>query len=179
VLIALNGGPLVQSLLFPEIAWLQTAVDRRGLLFIAACAVAGGAVAAAVPVWQVARVDLVNRLRSGARIARQRTRGQTLMLTLQGALSVVLLIGAGLFVRSLEEAGTVDLGLDVGRLLVVSASTGDADVRPDFAASLAERIRQVPSVVRVSAVSGTLPFVSSWAVRTNVPGLPERPNMRS
>ena len=97
------------------------------------------------------------------------------MLLFQGALSVLLLVGAGLFVRSLFKAQSVGLGLDTGRLLVVSALRGEAPPRPDFRAALRAVVDKMPGVERTTLAAGTLPFVSSWALRLQVPDLPERP----
>src|SRR5262245_49348072 len=112
-------------MLFPDVDWLETPVNLRALLFIATCAVLGGAFAAALPMWQAGRADLVRWLKTGGHRA-SRTRTQGVLLLIQGALSVLLLVGAGLFVRSLFRAQSVGLGLDTGRLLVVSAMRGEA-----------------------------------------------------
>jgi hypothetical protein len=57
-------------------------------------------------------------------------------LVVQGTLSVLLLVGAGLFVRSLSQAQSLNLGIDPGRLLVVCTLRGDTPLRPDFQTSL-------------------------------------------
>ena len=54
------------------------------------------------------------------------------MLVVQGALSVLLLVAAGLFVKSLESARSIDLGLDSDRLIVLSAAPGAMPPRPEF-----------------------------------------------
>jgi putative ABC transport system permease protein len=126
--------------------------------------------------WQAGRIDTFHWLRAGAqRVSRSRT--QAVMLLVQGALSVLLLVGAGLFVRSLERARSVDLGIDTGRLLVVSMLHGEAPPRTDLQPAVRAALERVPGVERTTLAAGTLPFVSSWAVRLNVPGLPERPEV--
>jgi predicted permease len=144
------------------------------VIFVALCAVLGGAIAAALPMWQAARTDLVSWLRQdGQRVSRTRT--QTAMLLVQGALSVLLLVGAGLFVRSLMELRTLGLGVDTGRVIVVSALRGEAPAPPAFAERLRATVDRIPGVDRTTRAAGTLPFVSSWAVPLIVPGLAERP----
>ncbi|HSC26058.1 MAG TPA: ABC transporter permease [Vicinamibacterales bacterium] len=176
LVVAVLGARPVQTLLFPEVLWLDAPVNLRALLFIALCAITGGALAAALPMWQTGRSDTMVWLRTaGQRVSRTRTQGA--MLLVQGALSVLLLVGAGLFVRSLARAQSLDLGLDTGRLLVVSALRGQTPPRPDFRTALRARIEKIPGVERTTLVAGTLPFVSSWAIRVNVPGLPERPRV--
>ena len=79
------------------------------------CGVAGGAIAAGFPAWMLTRRSIVERLKgAGQRVVVQRTRAQLGLLVLQGALSMVLLVGAGLFVRSLTALQGLDLGVDAG-----------------------------------------------------------------
>ena len=174
---ALLITPIVQRRLFPQIDWLGTAIDVRGLLFVAACAVVGGALAASLPLWRTGGVELSRALRSGTRTSRARGRAQTLMLTLQGALSVVLLVGAALFVQSLGRAQSIDLGLDVNRVLVLTATPGDTPVAPGFRDEWRARVDRIPGVEQTTLVAGTFPFVSSWAVGVTIPGLPEQPRV--
>jgi putative ABC transport system permease protein len=177
VLVALGGTPLVQRLLFPQVDWLETSVDVRGLLFVAFCAVAGGSIAAALPMWRAASTDVLTFLRTGQRTSRTRTRTQAAMLLVQGALSVLLLIGAALFVGSLNAAQNIDLGIDSDRLMLVATVGGATPVRADFLDRLRERVARTPGVEGTTRASGTIPFVSSWAVRLQVPGLEERPQV--
>ena len=175
VAVAWAGAPIIQRVLFPDVDWLETSVNLRGLLFIAACAVIGGSLAAALPMWRAGKMDIVSWLRTGQRAARTRSRVQASMLVIQGALSVLLLVAAGLFVKSLESARSIDLGLDSDRLIVLSAASGDARPRPGFHDEWRAAIERIQGVERTTRVAGTLPFVSSWAVRLTVPGLAERP----
>jgi predicted permease len=178
VLVASVGTPMVQTMLFPQIDWLEATIDMRGLVFIAACAVIGGSAAAALPVWRAGRLDVLSGLGTGGqRVSHARTHTQAALLLVQGALSVLLLVGAGLFVRSLNEARSLDFGIDSERLMVVSALQGGAPPRPDFRDALRDRIARIPGVERTTLVAGTMPFVSSWAVRLTVQGLAERPTV--
>jgi predicted permease len=176
VVVAIVGAERTTSILFPDVAWVESSVNLRLLLALAACAIAGGACAAALPMWQASRSDLIQWLRTGGHRV-SRTHSQAVLLVVQGALSVLLLVGAGLFVRSLGEAQSIDLGIDVERLMVVSMLRGDAPPRPDLRAALRENIQKIPGVERTTAAAGTLPFVSSWAVQLAVPGLPEKPRV--
>jgi predicted permease len=176
VLVATFGARPAQTLLFPDVYWLDTAVGGRTLLFLAACAVAGGGLAAALPMWQAGRTDVTRWLKTGGpRVSRTRTQG--VLLLVQGTLSVLLLVGAGLFVRSLYRAQSLDLGVETGRLLAVSALRGEAPPRSDFRAALRSAVDNVPGVERTTLASGTIPFMSSWAVKLNVPGLVNRPQV--
>ncbi|HET7186805.1 MAG TPA: ADOP family duplicated permease [Gemmatimonadaceae bacterium] len=176
VLVAVFGAQPAQTLLFPQVAWLETPVNLRMLVYLAACAVVGGGAAAALPMWQAGGVDLVRWLRTGGQRV-SRTRTQATMLIVQGALSALLLVGAGLFVRSLSEAQSLGLGLDTGRLLAVSTLRGETPPRADFQARLRATVEKIPGVERTTLVAGTTPFVSSWATRLVVPGLAQRPRV--
>ena len=177
-IVAVYGNHLVQRLLFPNIEWLGTTIDVRSVLFVGLCAVVGGALAAGLPAWMTSRIDVAHSLRSaGSRIMARRTRTQITMLVVQGALSVVLLVGAGLFVRSLIALQETDLGLDSERLLTVGLAPGEQPLPADLRERLQEQIARIAGVEGTTIVTGTMPFVSSWATRLAVPGLPERPTV--
>jgi predicted permease len=172
------GAPAVQRLLFPEIVWFENAVDLRLLIALGTGAVVGGGLAAALPMVRSTRRDDLAWLAHGApRSTRFRTRTQTVMLIVQAALSVLLLVGAGLFVRSLAAAQAVDLGLDVDRLLVVSIRPSDTPARPDLLERLRAGAGMIPGVERTTIGEGTVPFVSSWAMRVAVPGIAAVPRV--
>src|SRR5262249_4751225 len=146
------------------------------VLLLACAAIAGGAVAGAIPMWHVGRSDVAAWLRCGAGRA-SRTRTQSGLLLVQGALSVLLLVGAGLFVRSLRHAQSIDLGVDAGRLLVVSTIGGDTAPREDFRMALRSAVEKITGVERITEAAGTIPFMSSWATRLTLPGRPNRPSV--
>ncbi|MEZ5315896.1 MAG: ABC transporter permease [Vicinamibacterales bacterium] len=176
--VAWLGGPAVQRLLFPQVAWLDSAVDVRLLVVLGLAAVAGGAIAAALPMWQAGRADVAAWLKTGVqRGAASRTRTQVAMLVVQGALSVLLLVGAGLFMRSLARAQSIDLGLDTDRLLVLSVLRGPEPASPDLNDRIRAAVERIPGVEATTRIAGTLSFVSSWAETTHVPGLAERPRV--
>jgi predicted permease len=179
MVIANRGGPVIQRWLFPNVDWLDSTIEVRTVLFVLTCALLGGGLAAGVPVWMAGRGDLRWLKGAGQRVVLRRTHLQAMMLVVQGALSVLLLVGAGLFVRSLTELRGVDLGLDIDRVLVVGLAPGDAPLRADLAQTLRERLARLPGIERTSQVSGTMPFVSSWATRVAIPDQGDRPEVRA
>ena len=89
------------------------------LAVTAAATLLAGLIAAIGPSLQATRGSLTASLaeaRPG--ISSRRSRARTLLTIAQAAMSVMLLVGAGLFVRSLRELRGLDLGLDVDRLLL-------------------------------------------------------------
>ena len=174
--VAGRGAPAIQRWLFANVDWLDTTIDGRTLLFVLACALVGGGLAAGIPVWLTGRGDALRWLNSaGQRVSAKRTNLQAAMLVVQGALSVLLLVGAGLFVRSLSELRAVDLGLDAGRVLVVGVAPGETHPRPDLLPTFVERLSRVPGIASTSLVAGTVPFISSWSVTLAIPDLAGRP----
>jgi predicted permease len=99
----------------------------------------------------------------------------------QVALSFVLLVGAGLFVRSLQRVQSQDLGFSTARLLSVTldfhgAATGAA--RDRIYEDMVRRVASVPGVTGVSVVQG-MPFGSHNIPPIHVPGyVMPPPNMQ-
>src|SRR5262249_52340069 len=114
-------------------------------------------------------------LKSGAREGTMhRSRTRVALLLFQGALSVVLLVGAGLFVRSLHNVQTMRLGYDPDRVLNVSLEmrgvTLDSAHEVALRRDLLDAARSLPGV-EAAAVAVTLPFWSSWSTTLRVEGI--------
>lgn len=119
------------------------------------------------PMWSVRRADLTEALRQTARShspARQRLR--TGLMAVQVAASVVLLVGAGLLVRSIVAKLSVDTGFDASRVLTFSVNPLLSADRPQpaFHQALVDRVRQVPGV-RAASLAFLPPFHSGVEAR--------------
>jgi putative ABC transport system permease protein len=114
------GGGVLRRALLSEVDWSATPLfDGRMLLFTAAAALVTGVLTGIVPACHAGRSDLAGSLKSGGREgSRPRARLRGTLLVAQAALSVLLLVGAGLFVRSLRNVRSVDLGYEPSRLLI-------------------------------------------------------------
>jgi putative ABC transport system permease protein len=122
LILAQWGGQVLRAALMPAVEWGTAIADRRILLVATIAAVASGLLAGIAPLVQASRADVITALRTGARDGRDgpsRLRG-ALMLA-QVALSAMLLIGAGLLMRSVQHIGGVKLGYDADRLLLTDA----------------------------------------------------------
>ena len=143
----------------------------RGVLGVAALSVLGALAFGLVPAWRATRVDATATLRGTPAMstARDSRRLGAWLMGAQVALSVVLLAGAGLFLRTLQNMASVDLGFDASRLLQVEL---DRSVRhrPEDVLRihrlLIERVSAVPGVRDVTLSNGTFP---AWAAGTEAP----------
>jgi putative ABC transport system permease protein len=149
------GGAWLQRTILPAIAWEPVSALELSVVSVAAmCVFAAAFLAGMAPLWY-ARTDGVAALREGVlRGPAKRPRMLTGLLALQGALTVVLLVGAGLFLRSLHNAQTEDIGVDRDNVLAVEvdfAGTGRSDgaVAAFFEQAL-ERAAAVPGVTNAS-----------------------------
>src|SRR5206468_3288032 len=100
-------------------------------------------------------------------------RMQGVLLAIQGALSIVLLIGAGLFLRSLHHLQTLDLGIDHENVLAVAIDfsgtrRSSGDVSAFFERAL-ERVSAVPGVAHAS-LAMSIPFRSARSDSVVLPG---------
>lgn len=173
--IAAVGGNLVGSVLLPGVDWSLGVVSGRVLWFTLAMALLTGLAAGLIPALQSSKSDLVSGLRDGgSRGSTRRSRARVALLLAQPALSMVLLVGAGLFVRSLNRVGAADFGWEPDRLFVATLETepGAADraERVRLYSTALERLQSLPFVQAASAVH-SIPFYSSFGGRVRAEGL--------
>jgi putative ABC transport system permease protein len=169
LVIAMWGASALRALFLPGTERASLMTDPRTLLFVGAVALGVGVLTGLAPLTQVGRTDLTADLKSGARGTHPRRGLRTALVLLQCALSVILLVGAGLFVQSLRNVRDVRLGFDADSVLVVSLNM--RDVRLDSAATVALRLRLLESVKDVPGVASatlqqSIPFagMSSWPI---------------
>ncbi|MBX6365780.1 MAG: ABC transporter permease [Gemmatimonadetes bacterium] len=175
MLVAHGGGSLLRAVILPKGAESTVLGDPRTLLFAAVAALACGVLTGLAPVWQARRVDLVSDLKAGVREGGyRRSRTRTGLLVLQGALCVVLLVGAGLFVRSLRNVQTLRLGYDADRVLVVELNMRGVDLDSAHAVmlrrALLEKAQSLPGVEH-AALNTSIPFWSVWSIPLHVAGI--------
>jgi len=180
VLLASWGSDLVQALLLPDLAWHVSLTDPKLLLFLAAASAVAGLLAGLVPAFQSARSDLMGVLKAGGRGAtHRRARLRAGLLVLQAALSVVLVAGTGLFVRSLNAARGVDLGFEPERMLMVTLEPEGgypgAERMVELYRGALERVARLGGV-EAAALATTIPFQNARVVQLSVPGLDSVPN---
>jgi predicted permease len=172
--VAVGGAQLVRTWLVGDGAWSGGIINVPVLAFTAVVALASGVFTSLVPAIQTSRPDLASALKAGSREgAVQRSRTRTGLLAAQVALAIVLLTGAGLFVKSLRNVAAIDLGVDTDRVLVAQIAQASVGLTNEQSLELFEqfaaRARQLPSVTR-SAVTVGLPFSLSWSTRAKLVG---------
>ncbi len=149
--------------------------DPRTVLFALAAAVAVGLLTGLAPVLQARRANLTADLKAGMREGTyRRSRTRVALLVLQGALSVLLLVGAGLFVRSLRQVQHVRLGFDVDPVLLVNLNMRGEKLDSGHKVALRQRLLQsaktIPGVASAS-LQGAVPFWSTWNIGLFVEGI--------
>ncbi|MBZ5724191.1 MAG: ABC transporter permease [Acidobacteriia bacterium] len=147
---------------------LDLTLDFRVAAFALVVTLATGLVFGLAPAWQGARTSLADALRGGGRIA---TSGNAKLLggiaTAEIAIGVVLVSGAGLFLRTLDRLSQVDPGFHAGKVLTMHMSlpltrypTPDRTL-PFYDAAQRE-IEALPGVVSAS-FGGSLPL-TGWDI---------------
>jgi len=169
VAVAHVGTAALGSLLVGDGPPLALAADWRTLRLTTLVALACGLAVAIGPALLAARGDLAGALKAGAREGtHQRSRTRSALLVVQGALSVVLLVGAGLFVRSVGRVRAMRLGYDAERVLMVMPEY--RGVAMDSAARVAFRRRLLATAQAIPGVQHAT-RVNSRPFGTNVAGL--------
>jgi len=149
--------------------------DGRTILFAGVAALATGLLTGLAPILQASRADLTGDLKSGSREGTyQRSRLRVTLLVMQGALSVMLLVGAGLFVRSLNHVRSIRLGYDVDPVLIVDLNLRGVQFDSVHKVQLRQRVLETAlatPVVENATLQTGVPFWSTWSVSLFVSGI--------
>ncbi|MFI5077248.1 MAG: ABC transporter permease [Vicinamibacteria bacterium] len=138
-------------------------LDLRVAGFAVLVSLLTGLLFGALPAWRARRPNLVDAMRrDGPTATARRPGGQAALVVGQVALTVVLLVAAGLFGRSLMRAVTADPGFTPERVLAFDLSLPDAtypnpESRLAFSRALLERLRALPGV-RAAGTAMAIPF---------------------
>jgi putative ABC transport system permease protein len=175
-LVAHWGGAVLRATLLEQKSQAPAGLrDPHTVLFALLAAVVVGLLTGLAPVLQANKANLNADLKAGAREGTHaRSPARTLLLVFQGALSVVLLVGAGLFVRSLENVHSLRLGYDVDPLLLVDLDMRGERLDSAHKVQLRERLLQaataLPGVENASRQTA-VPFWSNSSTSLFVEGI--------
>ncbi len=161
---------------FPIPLTFDLGLDRGVLMFTAVLSIATGIVFGLMPALQSTRLSLVEAIKGeSAASARRggRMRLRSALVVGQVAVSMVLLICTGLFLRSLTNASAIEPGFDLRRGLVAVIDTSVADYSDEetrsFYGELRSRIEALPGVDS-AALARSLPLGPGI---TTTPAIPE------
>lgn len=147
---------------------LSIGIDGSVLAFTAAISLMSGLLFGLMPILGYGRSNLTGTLKEGGRAStsgRDRHRVRSMLVVAQVALSLVLLVGSGLMVRSFVAMRDADLGFDhenrlTFRVGLPEAEYPDAQRTAQFYRRFQERLASAPGIAGVSMISG-LPLSDS------------------
>jgi predicted permease len=168
--VAYWGAQFVRSVLLPDVQWTSSPLDVRVLAVSGALTLVVAVVTGLVPAIQSLRISLAPALTGAAHGFAAPGRIRSALVVLQAGFCVLLLVGAGLFIRSLDRIRSVDLGMRPERVLQLQLGWQpqahmDAEEqlarRDVFFAEALERLPAMPAIELASAAIGS-PFHSMY-----------------
>src|SRR5579875_205646 len=139
-------------------------IDLRVCAFTLAVSVLTGILFGLAPVFRASHTDVSTVLNAGGRGNIQgggRNRLRSVLVVSELALAMIALAGAGLFIRSMQNAQRIDLGFDTRDLCLVAFDLGSERMTPqhglEFTRSVLERVSAVPGVAS-AAIADTAPL---------------------
>src|SRR5215475_8757858 len=151
-------------------------INSQALLFTLAVSVATGLIFGLAPAWQATRGNLNQTLRDGGRGAGgnvSRSRLRSALVIVEVALSLVVLVGAGLLIKSFNRLLGVETGFKSQNLFTAGLTMvefKDPQRRADLASQVIARIAEIPGVDVVSGGSALPPVNAQRATRFAVQG---------
>ena len=170
--------PVLLALLTPFGASLElpSQADGRVLAFTAAIGVLAILLFALGPAWRSSAVNPLHALRSGAALtSSERVRRGKLAVVLQVSISMVLVLGAGAFVRTLIHLSHADTGFDRQNVVIAGVRFRGVDHDQRLARAwkeLQQRVSAIPGVESASLSSGSPFDGASGNGLLRIPGLP-------
>jgi putative ABC transport system permease protein len=165
----------------PGIPRIESAgMDWRVFSVAAAIAIAAGLVFGMAPAWQASQTRPVEALKTAARGTggAAQARWRTALTIAEVALSLILLVGAGLLLRSFSTLMGVNLGFQPDHVIAMNVNLPqlrypNAGARLQFFQRLDERVRTLPGV-QAAAYANRLPMRGGWKSGIFVDGNPDR-----
>jgi predicted permease len=158
------GGSLIRGLFLPADVRATVLSDGRTLAMTIVATLAVALVTGLAPALHALRSDVSRDLGAGGRDTDAHgSRARTALLALQTTLSVVLLVGAGLFVRSLARVRDLPLGFDVDHVLVATLNKRGVEMLVPQQIAFEQRLSEVAAAI--PGVTGATPAatVPYWA----------------
>ena len=160
------------STLMPVSFAVEFRPDAKVAAFTVGISVVTAVLFGLAPAWQLSRADIVAFLHRGSSRG-PRASLRNMLVVAQIALSIVLVTGAGLFVRSLMSARSVDLGFQPENKLALTVQLGnhgyDEVSGTQFVVTMLDRLGGLPGV-EVATTSWHTPFRGMWGSSIMAPG---------
>ncbi|HKS39966.1 MAG TPA: ABC transporter permease [Blastocatellia bacterium] len=141
----------------------QAGINRTALVFNLGISILTGLVFGLAPALQGSKVAINEALKEGSRTVAggQGTHARRLLVVTETALTLVLLIGAGLMIKSFNRLQQVDPGFNPDHLLIANLSLPDSRYpdlaqQTEFFQQLEARVKSAPGVVSVGATSSIM-----------------------
>jgi predicted permease len=180
LLLASQGVALLTQMLPKDFPRLQDInLDLQVLGFTVAVSLITGVVFGFAPAWQVSRADVHESLKETSRGSGggMRNRLRSLFVVTEVALSLVLLVGAGLLFRTFLQLQSVKSGFDPQKVLTMRLTPSGTNFKEDpqyiaYYNRVEERLRSIPGVESVGAIN-TLPLEKGPTFRFRIEGRPQ------
>jgi predicted permease len=167
------GTALMHRTLLSNYDLFGVPLDMRMVGYTSIIALGVGIVTGLFPALRSSRSDLITSLRVGGQPGGARGGARFWLLVTQSALALVLLVGTGLFARSLQRIEAIPLGMDPDRVLVTTVNTSgreyDAPALAAMYRALESAARATPGVEH-AALTFSLPFGATTSAPVYVPG---------
>lgn len=181
ILFSYEGTKVLAAFMQPNLPQVANVpIDWRVLAFALGISVLSGILFGSAPAMQLSRRDLASRLCEegrGSAGSRRRNRTQSIIVTAQIALSMVLLIGSGLLIRSFVRLRNVHPGFDPRNVLTAQmflplTSYPHASDRITFYQNVLRHLQDTPGV-QSAAISTGLPTLENHATPARFEGQPQ------
>ncbi|HET9513050.1 MAG TPA: ADOP family duplicated permease, partial [Gemmatimonadales bacterium] len=181
LMIAKWGGQLLRSTLLPDTSWDIVGPDWRLLLLTVGLTTLAAIIGGLLPLLRATRTDVAAALHGGNRqVGGAPLRLRTGLLLVQTTLCTALLVGAGLFLRSLDRVNGLDLGVELDRVLLVSVDLKAIGLSEEeqlrFYQEAQRRVTVVPGV-EAAGSSYCAPFLCNAGSPIRVPGVDSIPRL--
>lgn len=175
----------ISALLPPEAAEsLQFQLQPSVIVFAAVVAVTTGVIFGLFPALHSTRADLISTIRAGAGHmtgGRSAARFRSALVTVQVALSMALLVSAGLFLKSLNNVSNVELGSSVDNVVTFHISPErngyDTTRAGVFLSRVEDELAAIPGVTGVTSSQVPLLAGSNWGTNVHVQGFESGPDI--
>ena len=171
VLLATQGVSLLKSLLPADTPRLSSVtIDWQVLVFTALLAILTGLVFGIAPALNSSKIDFIQALKAGGRHSSRASSGRTYnaLVVIEVGMAVVLVIGAGLLIKSLRLLAQTDPGFRSENIMAVQVTPDKNFCKErtpcvNFYDELLRRVKAVPGVESVAAVN-SLPLSTDYPV---------------